>query len=480
VTKRFAALLWTSLCLCEGAHAQTSVRCDEEPTTALGTAVALANPGAILAITGFCQEQVTISSVLQSGITITNDTGLTGASLSGTDGIEGQLVISGPIQVTIVGLTLEGSSSDLGYPSVVSVLGSNVAIANSNITSGWRNGLIVAGNGVATILNTSVTGNGAANIAGQCDGIRASDGGRVFLGEQNPDSSIDTANAVTLENNACNGVSILSGSGLTVAGGTIAGNGGIEVFVDGSSAASVFGATIEQQATPNVAEAAAVDVFQTSRLFLAQGTTVDAGAFGSGVMVGSASSLATVNTTISNDAAAYPTVWVSGVSHAILAGGNEIDAEAASATAIQLDHGSSLVQGQDSDLGPVFAGAPLANAPNGDTIIGNGLIEVQSDMELGTGATTPSTWTGNITTEQNSAFRMDGGITITGLVSLQQGSNGFFNNNAGGLNVVGNGVRCPWTTNAGSHVSAPQKVLFSPTGAQAVTVGDVSPDCLGF
>ncbi len=81
---------------------------------------------------------------------------------------------------------------------------------------------------------------------------------------------------------------------------------------------------------------------------------------------------------------------------------------------------------------------------------------------------------------QNSAFRMDGGMAISGAVTLQQGSNGFFNNGAGGLNVVSGGVTCPWTTNAAAHVSAPQKVLLSPSGPQAATIGTVSPDCLTF
>jgi hypothetical protein len=66
-------MLITALLASLGARAQTPVRCDQEPMTALGTAIAEANPGAILAITGMCQQQVVIASVLDSGITITNE-----------------------------------------------------------------------------------------------------------------------------------------------------------------------------------------------------------------------------------------------------------------------------------------------------------------------------------------------------------------------------------------------------------------------
>ena len=479
VHARLAAMLLPALFACLPAQAQTPVRCDLQPATALGSAIALANPGAILAITGLCQQQITISSVLDAGLTITNETGLAGASLIAGDGIEGQIVVSGPLQVAISGITLEGSASDLGYQSVLSIFGSNVTIGNAQIVNGWRNGVVASANGVATILNTAVSGNGMAKVAGQCDGIRASDGARLFLGQYNQDGSIDGGNAVTVENSAGNGITVLSGSSLALIGGTIEGNGGNQIFVSGSSAAGIFGTTIMQLQAPNVAEAYAVEVYQASRLFLAQSASIDAGSYGGGVAVASASSLVLLNATLSNDTASYPTLAASGVSHLILSGGNIID-NTAGATAVALDHGSSLVQGQGADLAPVVAGVPMADDPPGDTITGNGTVQTQSDMELGTGAATPSSWTGSIAVTQNSAFRMDGGMSISGALTLQQGSNGFFNTNAGGLNVVASGVSCPFTTNAASHVSAPQKVLRSPSGPQAVTVGTVSPDCLAF
>jgi hypothetical protein len=476
VGTRLAAMLVPALLACLPAQAQTPVRCDQQPTTALGSAIALANPGAILAITGMCRQRITISSVLDAGITITNETGLARASLIAGDGIEGQIVVSGPLQVTISGITLEGSPSDLGYQSVLSILGGNVTIENAQIVNGWRNGVVASANGVATMLNTAVSGNGMAKVAGQCDGIRASDGARLFLGQYNPDGSIDGGNAVTVENSAGNGISVLSGSSLEFVGGTVEGNGGSQIFIGGASSGRIFGAAIAQQNASNVAEPYAVKLYQASQLYLAQSTSIAAGTHGGGVFVSSGSSLAMANSTLANDTAQYPTLWASGVSRIVLSGGNIIG-NAAGATAIMLDQASNLVQSEGTDHAPMMAGAPLASDPAGDTITGKGTVQMQSGLELGTGAAMPSSWTGSIAVTQNSAFRMDGGMSISGAVTLQQGSNGFFDDDRGGVNVVTGGVSC---ATAGSHISAPQEVLLSPTGPQAVKTGAVSPDCLTF
>ncbi len=463
-----------------GAHAQTQVRCDEAPATALGTAIAEANPGAILAITGICEQAVTIASVLDAGIAITNDTGVIGAALVATDGIAGELVVNGPIAVTITGITLEGPSSDLGYPAVLGVANGDVVIENAQIVNGWRYGMAVSHNAVARLLNATVSGNGQSNIPGQCDGIRALGGARLYLGRYTPSNTIDTANAVTVENNACNGVTLVTASSLSLVGGTIEGNGGIQIFVTGTSDAGMSGATIVQQQASNLSEAAAVYAYQASRVLVGPGTTIAAGTYGSAVVVASASSLALSDASVGNANAGYPTVWASGVSHVALSSGNRIANNAGGGTAIALDHGSSLVQGMGADLGPSITGEPLSIVPAGDIITGNGTVETQSDIEIGTGAAFPSSWTGSIAVSQNSAFRMDGGISISGAVTLEQGSNGFFNNSAGGLNIVAGGITCPWSTSPSAHVSAPAKVLLSAAGPQAVTIGAVSPDCLGF
>ena len=254
-------------------------------------------------------------------------------------------MVSGPIQVTISGITLEGSSSDLGYQSVLSIAGANVAIANAQIVNGWRNGIVVGGNGVATILDTALSGNGKAQVMGQCDGIRASDGARLFLGQLNADGTIDTSNVVTVEGSVGNGISVLAGSSLTLDGGTVEGSGGNEIFVSGASSASISGATIQQQQAPNVAEAYAVYVYQASKLVLAQSTWIDAGTFGGAALVGSASSLVLMNAELKNNTANYATLWASGVSHLVLSGGNIIDNQAGGGTAVTLDHGSNLRRG---------------------------------------------------------------------------------------------------------------------------------------
>ena len=149
----------TALVFCAigfAARAQTAVRCDLAPTTALGNAIIDANPGAILAITGICQQQVFIASVLQWGLAITNSSGDTQATLDTADGIEGEVQIVGPMMVSINGIPLEGPASDQGYPSVVSVLGGRLAITNAKITSGWRNGLVAGAKGTVVATRTTI------------------------------------------------------------------------------------------------------------------------------------------------------------------------------------------------------------------------------------------------------------------------------------------------------------------------------------
>ena len=199
------------------------------------------------------------------------------------------------------------------------------------------------------------------------------------------------------------------------------------------------------------------------------------------MVVVSASSLVLVNATLANDTASYPTLAASGVSRLVLSGGNIIgNAAGGGATAITLDHGIEPrpERGHRSCADDGRRAAWRRPGRRHDHRQRHGTDAER--LQLGTGAATPSSWTGSIAVTQNSAFRMDGGMSISGAVTLQQGSNGFFDTDAGGLNVVTGGVECPCTANAASHISAPQKVLRSPSGPQAVTIGAVSPDCLTF
>jgi hypothetical protein len=438
--------------------------------------LALANPGVTLAIKGLCQQSVSITSAFQSGILITNETGVKGAALVSDDGIEGQVEIGGPIQVTISGISLTADASDLGAPGVLSVTGANVAIINAEIADGWRNGIVASGNAVVSLLNTTVSGNGHAGIAGQGDGIRASNGTHVFLGQHSADGSADAANAVTVSGNAGNGVSVQSDSSVEMAGGAIEGNEGIELLVSGSSSANIFDAQIRQTGPFAIKRGFAVEVFQASRVALWQGAAIDAGVFGGGAFVSSASSLMMLNSRIVNATTNQPTARASGGSEIVLAGGDTL--ANAAGPVVGLDHSASLVQGQGTELGPAMSGEPLSPTPPGDTITGNGVISLESNVELGFTPSIPVTWNGNLSVILNSALRLDGGATLTGAVLIEHSSYGFFL----GANVIAGGVTCPAGA-ANSHVllTAGASVLTAWSGgSNAVAMTPAANGCLGF
>jgi hypothetical protein len=154
-------------------------------------------------------------------------------------------------------------------------------------------------------------------------------------------------------------------------------------------------------------------------------------------------------------------------------GGNTIGNAAANGLALQLIHGSTFGEATGA-LNPATQAA--------DTISGNASIETASTMGLGTGSSAPSTWNGTITLLDNSAFRMEGGMTVNGAVSLQEGSSGKFKLTATGQNVITGGVLCPFTTTQASHVSVDMSAALLTLGGStsAVTFGSAANDCLGY
>jgi hypothetical protein len=467
--------------LCGSAHAQTAVRCDLAPTTALGAAVAAASPGAVLAITGMCRQQVTIRSVFDWDVTITNDQGNVSAPLVETDGIEGQIRIVGPLPVTIAGITLQGGASDLGYDSVVSVEGASATIANARIVDGWRNGVLIA-NGKLTLANVAVTGNGRAGIAGQNDGIRVTGSAMLTIGRHAADGSIDAANAVTIANNAGNGLAALLSSSITMVGGAVEGNGASQVFLDGASTASLFGTHVTQSAPSAMPGNFAIEALQTSRLMLAQAATVEAAAVAGGVLAASSSSLVMMGSSVANTTTLNPTVEVRGSSNMMLAGGNAI-ANASNGAAIEIDRSSSLMQDLVGALAGEFAGVAMTVAPAPDQISGFGMIQHGSSVDLGAGLIgggNSLVWTGTLSVAQNSVFRLTGGTLITGVLVLGQGSSAFFNLANGGANTVTGGVLCPWSLLPSARVSAVKNGLSPPPQLAATIAGAAPNQCLAF
>ena len=482
----------------QGATAAVSVHCDISPTTALGNALATNNtPGTVFAITGMCQQSVqltlnvvTTAPIPSNVIILTNSFGSPTASFNPGDGIEGQVTISGATTALLNGISLAGTDTDTGLTSNVLVeLGASAVISNSHIDNGQRIGVLVIGSASAAITNTFIEGNGVAGIAGQNDGLRVADGSTALLGTVNNDGSINTAAAAVVDSNTGNGISVVGGSRLVIAGGGVGASGSIEavtpnsgdqIFLAGGSVAGLYDVQVSQ--TPFTASPSGFTIEEegASALLLADATSVDPGIDSGGIAVRATSSLtmngATVFGTGSNPA--LTVIEATGNSNVILAGGNTIGGNYG-ATTFQIDHSSSLVQMRPGGLLPAISGVPIAGSTAAESISGPGLIQEQSSVDLGQGlvASSPSlTWTGSITAAQNSSFRLSGGVHITGSVQLSQGSNGFFNLANGGANNVDGGVTCRFSSVAAAHVTGANSVVPNVATSAAPT----SPKCLPF
>jgi hypothetical protein len=125
-------------------------------------------------------------------------------------------------------------------------------------------------------------------------------------------------------------------------------------------------------------------------------------------------------------------------------------------------------------------------------VVGGGTVQLQSTADVGMGfpsGVASLGWNagGNgIAVSQNSSFRMEGGVAITGTLSLAQGSNGFANlvNNPSG-NKTPNSVTslaCPFTSIPAAHVTASSKTL-SPAPSLSTnfqTTNQATSQCLSF
>lgn len=468
------------LCLLTGARnawATTAVNCTANPTTALGTALNAAVAGAVLEITGNCTQSVTVPANL-SNLTITNHANT--SSLSASDGIEGQLQIVGAQYVVVNGLDLEGTATDTGLTSVVLVsYGATATIQNSQIVSGQRIGLWVS-HASAEVIETYFEGNGIANVAGENDGMRIDSGNVDFYSGNITDST-------------GNGVSIYSGSRFTFGEGYIGGNSEGGMLVAGGSSAVLVDTDIEQAATPSLPIDFAAQVVGASTLAAADNTTIDGGTVAGGAFVASGSSLILNDSTVKSTLATAPALEATGSSNAILAGDNTISNTGG--TAIQVDHSSSLQHENITGRLSAWNGPPISiGGTNGpivffwgpESVTGAGSVQEESSVDLGQGtiSSAPSiTWTLSgseiINVQQNSSFRLSGGVSITGGsgVKIQQGSNAFFNLNNGGSNSTI--VICPSTAgNPSAHIANPTSVtpnvttyslIAATTGAQATT-----------
>ena len=206
------------------------------------------------------------------------------------------------------------------------------------------------------------------------------------------------------------------------------------------------------------------------------------------IVLAQGSSLLTQGATIQALDSAAATITAGENSVVALAGGNTICSVKSGAcdsttdgTALVIDHVSTLMQVPAAEFGYTAAQ---------DLIFGNATAQLQSTIDLGSGSvggqpsiawTVQNASTGGIAVAQNSSFRLNGGVSIsgTGGVRLSQGSNGFFNISSGGTNSVSGGITCPFTAIAGAHVVG--QTAVTPNVALATSfLGATTPKCLPF
>jgi hypothetical protein len=335
-------------------------------------------------------------------------------------------------------------------------------LINANIHANTSGGMSIAHGAHANVVTGAIANNGG-------DGIDITDAAVSFntnyLGSASPmavtansgdgiyiDSGIldiDQANIQSNvgggpNNNAGWGIEADDGATVKVGAGTIASNSGGGINMDNGTVVYVEGTTISDNAGGPALQAPYSTAYLKSSTVSVPSTLGQPAilAYHSALQLkssmvtgpGDANTLAALGgstvllyqTSITASDAKDATVLASDGSTVDSVGGNTIQNAAAVDPAITISNASTFHESANSVLAHYFT-------PSADTIRGTGTVQVQSNLELGTG-TTASSWIGNITVLQNSSVRLDGGLTVTGSVILSQGSNGFFNKSSGGSN----------------------------------------------
>jgi trimeric autotransporter adhesin len=441
--------------------------------------IAASSPGDVIEISGLCAGDYLVTT---SGLTFANRTA--SSTLSTTDGFNAMVEVYGASREQFIGITMTGtnltssrgsSAAGSNYFEIGALVvhdGGSATITNTAIQNSNTSGLWVEHGSSATVLGTTstISNNGASSANIYASGIVIQSGSNVQLG------TIDGLNTAAVNGNgvssaSCEGYGIQMGQGATLIayevtiGTSGASNGCGDIYMVGSTA-RLLGTTLGQAGTfgPGIAAYSSSSVsldtdYSDQNIGGIHGATkINAGGHASLLLAGASSAIiggATLTTTTPTQA----TLEVSMNSTAILAGGNTIQNTSPTGFAIQIDHSSSLAQ---------QPGFLFADPVGADTISGAGAVQVQSSMDLGEGLISPGStpslvWnlTGNqiLNVQQNSSFRLSGGVSITGGsgVKIQQGSNAFFNVNNGGTNTA-TVVCANSANNPMAHVSNPGSV----------------------
>jgi hypothetical protein len=478
-------------------------------STALGTGDVNLVSGTVVEISGICAGDYKFTT---SGITLANSEGTSSLDLS--DGFNGMVEIAGA-HVTINGILLEGLSlneADVSNATNVTstfnedgnlVLhdGAVATIENSQIGPGTQDGLVVLRSSLASVLSTLISGNGTSATGGGnlTSGVWVSDGSTLRLGDT------DDSNPVTVNDNgtytagvSCSGEDILlqqSSSGDFFGaqiGGTTSTTGAScgEIVIQATSSLRARDLTLGHFGGINPAIFAiggsAIWIDENLSATSPKGSILtevaDSDSNSTGVIfAGGASSILLQDTTATTPSTTRPTIEASASSTLVIAGANHITNSTTSGDVIEIDHSSSMLH---------VPGATFGYADQVEILQGAGLVQVQSSMDLGQGlvGSNPSiTWTAStgsngIQVQQNSSFRLSGGVAIGGSVTIKQNSNGFLNLNNGGTatqQTVSDGISCPFNNVPAAHISSPTDVM--PAVSMATSFGSaVTPQCLQF
>jgi hypothetical protein len=382
--------------------------------------------------------------------------------------IQGTVTINGSF-VTLSSLTIDGTgatSDAMIIDDARAVTLNNVIVQNFTPALG----IVLSDGAPLTIDGGEITGmaNCALLVNGTFGPSSAILTGNVQI----------TGNSLSFDGNDQGGVCVNKGGVVTVQSATLENNGGGPAITVTAGTLSMSSGTVSSPAldptTSNPFTFPAVVAQEGKLLFF--GGTVTGGGNASAIYAAPGSSIQMQGTTVTDNDANDATILVADGSSLASLGGNTISNTASGGTAISVTNGSSFHQRLEAVLG-----TNIGNTAQADTITGAGIAEIESNIELGTGASAASTWNGSIDAAQNSSIRMDGGITVNGSVTLAQASNGFFNLGNTGSNVVTGGVLCPFSTNQAAHVTgSATTVQLTQGGAIAVTFGTAANNCLRF
>jgi hypothetical protein len=421
----------------------------------LATVSPAPSSGDTINVTGTCTEDV---EVTVSDLTIAN--GSAGA-------VEGQIEVSGATGIVINGLLL-GNASSFSFASASDVAlvyahdGAAVTVSNATIENSPLLGVVAARSSGIALEADQVNDNGGttADLTERDNGgIQARDDSTVMLGA--PDGSAQ----VTVSNNPYDAIAAYRDSSIVVYSAALSNNAAHQIMVVSASAAYVTVVPNDGLPTTTIMAPSgapnAIQAVGTSTLRIDNGVTLAGASGAEAISVEGGSALLLQGSKISTPGAG-PVIEATSGSVIALGGGNSIcngsfsgaTCTAGTGLAIEIDHVASLVQINPADFG--YTAAP-------ETIHGTGAAVLQSTIDLGLGTVTgvPSvTWNtgaGAVSVAQNSSFRLDGGVTITGELSISQASNGFFNVSKGGANDVTQ-VICSFTDIPGSHVAGTSAV----------------------